>query len=89
MIDITRILSKECTRSGVEASSRKRALEAASDLLAECNPGLSARSLADELMARERLGSTGLGVGWEATSLGGAEAAALVEKITAALAAEG
>jgi PTS system nitrogen regulatory IIA component len=63
MADITRILSKECTRASVDAHSRKRAIEAAADLLADNYPELSARKLFDELMARERLGSTGLGEG--------------------------
>jgi PTS system nitrogen regulatory IIA component len=63
MPDITRILSKECTRANVGAASRKRAIEAAADLLAESHPQLSARKLFDELTARERLGSTGLGYG--------------------------
>jgi PTS system nitrogen regulatory IIA component len=63
MADITSILSNECTRAAVDAHSRKRAIEAAADLLAEKHPELSARKLFDELMARERLGSTGLGEG--------------------------
>ncbi len=63
MADITRILSKACTRASVDAHSRKRAIEAAADLLADSYPELSARKLFDELMARERLGSTGLGEG--------------------------
>jgi PTS system nitrogen regulatory IIA component len=63
MPDITTILSRDCTRASVEAPSRKRALEAAADLVAEHHPDLSARKLFDELMARERLGSTGLGDG--------------------------
>ncbi len=63
MVDITRILTKECTLASVDAHSRKRAIEAAADLLAASYPELSARKLFDELMARERLGSTGLGKG--------------------------
>ena len=63
MIEITHILSPECTRAAFGAQSRKRALEQASDLLAESAPGLSARALFDGLMSRERLGSTGLGDG--------------------------
>ncbi len=63
MIDITHILSKGCTRASVDAHSRKRAIEAAADMLADVHPELSARKVFDELMARERLGSTGLGEG--------------------------
>ena len=63
MTDIANILNPDCTRANVDAPSRKRALEAASDLLAETHPDLSARELFDQLMSRERLGSTGLGDG--------------------------
>lgn len=62
MFDIRSILKADCTRAGVVANSRKRLLEYASDLLAE-NYDLPARQLFDELMNRERLGSTGLGDG--------------------------
>lgn len=63
MIDITRILDPTTTCADVEAQSRKRALEIASDLLADKYPDLTARALFDELMNRERLGSTALGEG--------------------------
>lgn len=63
MIDITRILDPATTRAGVEANSRKRAIEVASDLLAARFPALSARALFDALMNRERLGTTALGDG--------------------------
>jgi nitrogen PTS system EIIA component len=63
MVDITNILSPDTTRARLDAASRKRALEAASDLLAASHPELSARALFDELMNRERLGSTALGDG--------------------------
>lgn len=63
MFDITKILDPATTRSTVDAHSRKRAIEVASDLLASHHPGLSARALFDELMNRERLGSTALGEG--------------------------
>ncbi len=63
MFDITHILTPETTRVAVHAQSRKRAIEVASDLLAARHPDLSARALFDELMNRERLGSTGLGEG--------------------------
>lgn len=63
MVNIDDILHRSCTSAEVVASSRKKALEAASDLLAEHYSELSARALFDELMSRERLGSTGLGEG--------------------------
>lgn len=62
-MEITRILSPECTATAVSANSRKRVLEAASDLIAEAHGELSGRRLFDELMSRERLGSTGIGDG--------------------------
>jgi len=63
MFDITEILVPETTRADVTAQSRKRAIEVASDLLAEQHADLSARALFDDLMSRERLGSTALGEG--------------------------
>lgn len=63
MFDITRILDPTTTRARIHAQSRKRAIEIAADLLAEQHPELSARMLFDELMNRERLGSTALGEG--------------------------
>jgi PTS system nitrogen regulatory IIA component len=63
MVDIARILEPACTLVDVEAKSRKRALELASDLLAARAPEIDARALFDGLMTRERLGSTGLGEG--------------------------
>ncbi len=61
-MDIRSILEPDCTKAGVVAPSRKRLLQYASDLLAE-HYDLPARGLFDELMNRERLGSTGLGEG--------------------------
>lgn len=63
MVEMKQILDRKCTCADLDAASRKRALEAASDLLAEQHPELSARALFDQLMNRERLGSTGLGEG--------------------------
>lgn len=63
MVDIAHILDRDCTRTDVPGSSRKRVLEFASDLIAEHAPEISARALFDGLMSRERLGSTGLGEG--------------------------
>lgn len=63
MFDITRILDPATTRTDVDAQSRKRAIEIASDLLADQHADLAARKVFDELMNRERLGSTALGEG--------------------------
>ena len=46
-----------------EVTSRKRALETLSNLLAAAREPLSQRLVFDQLCARERLGSTGLGFG--------------------------
>ncbi len=62
MSDIPSILESRCTKVSVPVSSRKALLQYASDLLAETYQ-LPARKLFDELMNRERLGSTGLGEG--------------------------
>ena len=48
---------------GLDVTSRKRALEALSELLAKAREPLSQRLIFDQLCARERLGSTGLGFG--------------------------
>lgn len=63
MIDYQTILSPSCTRCGVAATSKKRILEAAADLIATTYADIDSRALFDQLMARERLGSTGLGEG--------------------------
>lgn len=63
MFDITKILDQATTCADVDAQSRKRAIEIASDLLADQHADLTARTLFDELMGRERLGSTALGEG--------------------------
>ena len=44
-------------------SSKKRALELLSESLAKQNPGLTKNKVLDALLAREKLGSTGLGKG--------------------------
>jgi PTS system nitrogen regulatory IIA component len=62
MSDMQSILERSCTKAGIPASSRKALLQYASDLLA-AEYDLPARQLFDELMNRERLGSTGLGEG--------------------------
>ncbi len=63
MIDLRGVLHPDCTRTDVRAVSRKSALEQAAQLIAEHDPDLDARRLLRELLARERLGSTGLGGG--------------------------
>lgn len=63
MIDFRSILSPGRTRIGFPASSKKRALELASEIIVAEEPALADRELFDQLLVRERLGSTGLGDG--------------------------
>jgi len=63
MFDLTQILTPECTLVDVQAGSKKKLLETASELLAEHYVTLQADELLDALMVRERLGSTALGHG--------------------------
>jgi nitrogen PTS system EIIA component len=63
MIDLHDILDAKCVQVGVEAGSKKRAIELGSELIAHAHIGISDRALFDQLLARERLGSTGLGEG--------------------------
>ena len=60
---LERILNPACTAIDVQASSRKRALEAISEIAAATAASLDADAVYDALQARERLGSTGLGEG--------------------------
>jgi len=58
------ILSRERVLCGAQAASKKRALELASKLVAETfSTPLGQGEVFDSLLARERLGSTGLGRG--------------------------
>ncbi len=57
------ILTPERTFCGVQGGSKKRIFEAVSDLIAQDLPYINADELFTNLLARERLGSTGLGYG--------------------------
>ncbi len=57
------ILTPERTFDGVHGSSKKRIFETLSDLITQDLPYISADELFKNLLARERLGSTGLGYG--------------------------
>lgn len=57
------ILSPDRIRLDSDATSKKRVLESASQLLAATDETLSPRAVFDCLIAREKLGSTGLGHG--------------------------
>lgn len=60
LIDI--ISPKRCF-TDVEGASKKRVLELAAELIAQQHPEFNASELFDNLITREKLGSTGLGHG--------------------------
>ncbi len=62
-MQISDILTLDRVRCDVEATSKKRALQLLSELMGEPGPALTPRIVTDCLLARERLGSTGLGAG--------------------------
>src|SRR6476620_8969487 len=62
MTNLSKILSLENVLLDLEVSSKKRAFEQAG-LLFENNCGIARSTVSDNLFARERLGSTGLGHG--------------------------
>lgn len=62
-VSLADILSPERVRCNADATSKKKALEMLSELMASA-PGMpDARVVADRLLAREKLGSTALGEG--------------------------
>ena len=63
MVTLDQMLAPERVRSNVPAASRKRTLELLGEILASADSELSAQAIFDRLVARERLGSTGLGEG--------------------------
>ena len=62
-MNIKRLLSPECTLRGVSDESKKRVLELIAHTLAHVHPILDEEEIFDSLLARERLGSTGIGEG--------------------------
>lgn len=62
-MDIQSILTPGRTLSGIEGISKKRALEILANTIAEDVPDIDADDLFRRLIARERLGSTGIGQG--------------------------
>ncbi|NHI01157.1 MULTISPECIES: PTS IIA-like nitrogen regulatory protein PtsN [Oceanimonas] len=61
-MEVADILSRGCTRSAVPCTSKKRALEIISELAAE-HLNIGSQPLFDCLLAREKMGSTGIGNG--------------------------
>lgn len=62
-MNLADILTAERTRILDNVNSKKRALEYLSEILSEATPYLTATEIFTALIARERLGSTGLGDG--------------------------
>lgn len=60
---IDSILAPRRTQCGVEGGSKKRVLESLASIIADDIPTLNADELFRRLVARERLGSTGIGKG--------------------------
>lgn len=62
-MDVTDIITRERTFTDVEGTSKKRVLENAAGLIAQQAPEFTANELFDNLITRERLGSTAIGKG--------------------------
>lgn len=62
-MNIASFLSPDCTVSAVRSNSKKRLFEIVSELAAQQLPELSAKEIFDSLLAREKLGTTGIGNG--------------------------
>ncbi len=62
-VPLSSFLSPERVACGLSVSSKKRALEQLSELIARDRPSLTPTEVFDTLVARERLGGTGLGHG--------------------------
>jgi PTS system nitrogen regulatory IIA component len=62
-MNLQSILSPELTFCNVKGVSKKRLLETSAELIAARVPKVSATQIYDALIAREQLGSTGLGDG--------------------------
>lgn len=62
-LTLAEILTPERVQCDVDASSKKKALEILSELMAGAEAAPDSRAVADRLLAREKLGSTALGHG--------------------------
>ena len=62
-MNLTDILSPDSTRVAVAETSKKRILELISQLVAPKLAGVSKADIFESLLQRERLGSTGIGLG--------------------------
>ncbi|WP_430456974.1 PTS IIA-like nitrogen regulatory protein PtsN [Rheinheimera sp.] len=62
-MNLSSMLSEDCTKSAVLFNSKKRILEYVAELAHQHMPELSESTVFEALMAREKLGSTGIGGG--------------------------
>lgn len=62
-MDIQAIVSLDRTECAVQCNSKKRILEIISGIAAKNNPDIDEATVLSALMARERMGSTGIGNG--------------------------
>ncbi|GEK08787.1 PTS sugar transporter subunit IIA [Pseudoalteromonas sp. McH1-7] len=60
---LSELVNKDCSKAAVLFSSKKRILEYISELAHSQIPDTSQHTILDALMAREKLGSTGIGKG--------------------------
>ncbi|EKE85380.1 PTS IIA-like nitrogen regulatory protein PtsN [Idiomarina xiamenensis] len=62
-MDLSTLLSPDCTRCAVQGASKKKLLETISQLAAPKLSGTTRQDVFESLLNRERLGSTGIGLG--------------------------
>ncbi len=62
-MQLSEIINVNRIKSGINVKSKKRALEALSELVTQDQNQLDASDIFDSLIARERLGATGVGYG--------------------------
>ncbi len=62
-MDLSTLLSPDCTRRAVEGSSKKKVLEIIGEIAASRLSGTTSFDVFESLLNRERLGSTGIGMG--------------------------
>jgi len=62
-MNISTILSADCTKCAVRSNSKKRLFEIVAELANSQMPELSTKEIFDSLLAREKLGTTGIGNG--------------------------
>lgn len=62
-MNISSILKPDRIVCDADAVSKKRSLEILSETLAQNEPGITSSKIFDSLLSREKLGSTGLGLG--------------------------